>query len=439
MVTDFGEDEHGIVFLVMEFLKGRTLKDVIRSEGPMPLSRVLEIVRQVAGALEAAHSMGVVHRDLKSDNIMLEDLPGDGEWAKVLDFGIAKIQKEIGEDSTLTEPNIVIGTPHYMSPEQCTQSSDIDARSDIYSLAIIIYEMLAGHVPFTGDSPTEIMVKQIQEFAPSILDERPDLPEDIDSAITRALAKNPNYRYQSATEFADALLSASGYVPSKGFDSAQHDSSEHETDNAFVASDEEITLISPNVNPAATANKINVPLPGTQKPRVPSPGPMPTNFNPQRIAAVGGILLVLVFGGYYAYTSMSRSSDSNQTQPPQILLNDPQSRPVKVAGPPSGISERNLKSRPVLTNTNVNQSMPSDPSLDDQIAPVLPPSDITIMDAGTEPPSVDANETSTTDKKNKDDNKKNKNTSEKNTSQTPDSQDHRLLLKRKRQLTLLLQ
>src|SRR5919206_2941060 len=132
-VTDFGESENGIVYLVMEYLPGRTLKDIVRSGGPMTLARTVEIVRQVAGALDAAHAEGVVHRDLKSDNIMLEEVGGASDWAKVLDFGIAKIQEPVGQDPELTAPNLIIGTPQYMSPEQCSQAAEIDARSDIYS------------------------------------------------------------------------------------------------------------------------------------------------------------------------------------------------------------------------------------------------------------------------------------------------------------------
>src|SRR5918997_2962881 len=152
-VTDFGESENGIVFLIMEYLRGQTLKEVVQSDAPMPIQRVVEIVRQVSGALEAAHAEGVVHRDLKSDNIMLVEVgDNNADWAKVLDFGIAKIQESVGQDPALTAPNLIIGTPQYMSPEQCSQASEIDARSDIYSFGIILYEMLVGHVPFSADS-----------------------------------------------------------------------------------------------------------------------------------------------------------------------------------------------------------------------------------------------------------------------------------------------
>ena len=160
-VTDFGEDEGGIVFLVMEYLNGKTLKQVIREEGPLTLARTVDIMRQVGDALQAAHAQNVVHRDLKSDNIMLTTT-AVGDHAKVLDFGIAKINEPEGEfDAGLTAPNLVIGTPQYMSPEQCSQDSEIDARSDIYSFGVILYEMLVGHVPFTGDSPTMVMMRPL--------------------------------------------------------------------------------------------------------------------------------------------------------------------------------------------------------------------------------------------------------------------------------------
>src|SRR5215218_8588184 len=201
----------------MEYLRGRTLKDVVRSGGPMTLQRTVEIARQVAGALEAAHNEGVVHRDLKSDNIMLEETAG-GDWAKVLDFGIAKIQqteRSVHEtDPGLTAPNLIIGTPQYMSPEQCSQASGIDALSDIYSFGVIIYEMLVGHVPFAGDSPTGIMMKHIQEPPPSVLVERPDLPEEVSRVVARALAKRPEDRFQKASDLAAALAEAATEAPS---------------------------------------------------------------------------------------------------------------------------------------------------------------------------------------------------------------------------------
>ena len=147
-VTDFGEAENGIVFLVMEFLNGETLKDVIRREGPMPLARVVEIIRQVGAALDAAHCQGVVHRDLKSENIMLLAANGP-DYAKVLDFGIAKIKEHDGAyDPGLTAPDLVIGTPQYMSPEQERgEIKQLNERSDVYSLGAILYFLLTNRAP----------------------------------------------------------------------------------------------------------------------------------------------------------------------------------------------------------------------------------------------------------------------------------------------------
>jgi len=212
-VTDFGEAENGVVFLVMEYLDGLTLKQVIRQEGPMQLPRAVEILRQVGGALDAAHAEGVVHRDLKSDNIMLLSSSGT-DYAKVLDFGIAKIKKPEGTyDPGLTAPDLVIGTPQYMSPEQCSQSPDIDARSDVYSLGVIVYEMLIGHVPFTGESPTAIMLKHLQHPAPSVLSERSDLPPAIGRVVARALAKAPEDRYKTVGELVEDFTIAAGMEP----------------------------------------------------------------------------------------------------------------------------------------------------------------------------------------------------------------------------------
>jgi len=197
----------------MEYLDGHTLKEVIKSEGPMKLDRVVEIVRQIAGALDAAHEQGVVHRDLKSDNVMLSKQTG-GEWAKVLDFGIAKIQQSNAIDDDITAANLVIGTPQYMSPEQCSHSSAIDARSDIYSFGIIVYEMLAGQPPFVGESPTVIMMKQVQDPPPSVLEARPDLPVAVSSVISKALAKQPADRFESAGELSKALTEAASAAES---------------------------------------------------------------------------------------------------------------------------------------------------------------------------------------------------------------------------------
>ncbi|HEX8472473.1 MAG TPA: protein kinase [Pyrinomonadaceae bacterium] len=347
-VTDFGESENGIVFLVMEYLRGRTLKDVIRSEGPMPLPRVVEIIRQMCGALDAAHAEGVVHRDLKSDNIMLEET-GGGDWAKVLDFGIAKIQEPIGtQDPGLTAPNLIIGTPQYMSPEQCSQASEIDARSDIYSLGVILYEMLVGHVPFTGDSPTAIMMKHLQEPAPSVMEERADVPPAVGRVVLRALSKRPEDRQQSAGELSEQLsLAATGEEASA-------------TAAATVAAPAETSLgdtnrivvpTSPNEAPRMTANEehdeatVVHTRPLTSEQEIPSilaadtAPPPASSFNPLRIIVPALALLVVVFGVVYFLQRNSGGTTQEQNEP---LAIDPQGQPVQAAPPATGEGEANI-------------------------------------------------------------------------------------------------
>ena len=346
-VTDFGESENGVVYLVMEYLRGRTLKDIVRSGGPMTLARTTEIVRQVAGALDVAHAEGVVHRDLKSDNIMLDEATG-GDWAKVLDFGIAKIQqteRNIHEtDPGLTAPNLIIGTPQYMSPEQCSQASDIDARSDIYSFGIIIYEMLAGHVPFTGDSPTAIMMKHIQDAPPSILDERKDLPAEVGRVVARALAKRPEDRFQTAGGLALALAEAAAEVPLTSAAAAPildterigSPTSPNEPARTTVArDDDEATVVSADyVRAGHTGEELPPPI---------APLPEPA-FNPWRIAVPAIAVVAIVFAVFFVFQRRGVSSEQQTGQPP--LQVDPNGQPVQPISPPTGQAERNLSTTP---------------------------------------------------------------------------------------------
>lgn len=363
-VTDFGESENGVVFLVMEYLVGRTLKEAIKADGPMALDRVVEIVRQVAGALDVAHQQGVVHRDLKSDNIMLSQTNG-GDWAKVLDFGIAKIQQAEGaRDVDITAANLVIGTPQYMSPEQCSQSGPIDARSDIYSFGIIIYEMLAGRVPFTGESPTMIMMKQVQDPPPSILEARPELGAGLAQVISKALAKQPADRFQSAGELSEALADAAR--ASEVSELAAAPRTVASVPVPAIADDlDEVTLVRPRQDDEATF---------VQTPDLaPVAGPPLANLRPWRIMVPAAVVLIAVFAVVFFLTRGSGQTpgpNANVTQPG--LLPNPNSQPVQATGTPNGESERNIQPQPLLsptpriasanTNTNSNVEQQSTPA-----------------------------------------------------------------------------
>ncbi len=364
-VTDFGEDENGIVFLVMEYLSGKTLKQVIREEGQLSLTRTVEIMRQVGDALQAAHSQNVVHRDLKSENIMLLST-GSGDHAKVLDFGIAKINEPEGEfDPGLTAPNLVIGTPQYMSPEQCSQDTEIDARSENYTFGIILFEMLAGHVPFTGDSPTMIMVKHLQEPVPSVLDERSDIPASVGRVISRAMAKVPGNRYQSVNELLEDLTIAAGMSVLK------LDAPAAAATTAQIEDPDEITVVRPRVEAGDPVRRapVTIPVP-VQVPQAPK-----RSLSPLKILIPSAVAVLVVFAVIYAFSGNSAPPATKNTNQQPSLVADPSSKPVQPAQPPTGKGEEGIPAggtiAPVAnTNANVNVNAAVSPTPIEDVSPV---------------------------------------------------------------------
>jgi serine/threonine-protein kinase len=206
-VYDFGETPDGIIYLAMELVEGPTLTKVIEEQGPLPASRVAAIVRQASEALAVAHDMGIVHRDLKPDNIMLARNRDGSDCAKIVDFGIAKAADSAAQKVTKT--GLVIGTPEYMSPEQLAGDT-LDGRSDIYSLALVAFNMLTGLLPFPAETAQESMIMRLTEPPRKLAQMRPDIPwtEPVQAALDRALQRDVNARYTSASEFGRALSSA---------------------------------------------------------------------------------------------------------------------------------------------------------------------------------------------------------------------------------------
>ncbi len=213
-VFDFGKMEDGTLFIVMEYVQGRSVADILEKEGAMPPPRVENIMKQVVGSLEEAHNHGIVHRDLKPDNVVLCERAGQKDWVEVLDFGIAKRSSEHDpNEAKLTQQGMVLGTPPYMSPEQFT-GQPVDVRSDIYALGVMAYEMLTGKLPWEANTAWEWASKHMTE--PPIAIERQPLgahvPEGMRQAIQRALAKNKDERFANVREFFNAF-SASGPAP----------------------------------------------------------------------------------------------------------------------------------------------------------------------------------------------------------------------------------
>jgi hypothetical protein len=209
-IYDFGETSDGLIYLAMEFIEGRSLTDLLKETGPLPLPRAGAILAQAADALQAAHDLGIVHRDLKPDNIMVTTVRGR-DVVKVVDFGIAKATGADSRSQKVTRTGLVVGTPEYMSPEQLT-GDPLDGRSDIYSLGLVFYRMLTGVLPFKSDSAQETMIKRLTDDPLPLADARPGgrFPARLQQIMNRALARAAADRYPTAAEFGRDVSAVAG-------------------------------------------------------------------------------------------------------------------------------------------------------------------------------------------------------------------------------------
>jgi tetratricopeptide (TPR) repeat protein len=189
----------GLLYYVMPHVKGRSLRDRLKKELQLPLNEALQITREVADALDYAHRQGVIHRDIKPENILIEE-----GHARVADFGIARALDSAGGEA-LTDTGIVVGTAQYMSPEQSSGEARLDGRTDIYSLGLVLYEMLAGEVPLTGPNPQATFARRLTDPVPSLLAVRDTVPNSVERAVTKALAKLPVDRFTTAERFGNSL------------------------------------------------------------------------------------------------------------------------------------------------------------------------------------------------------------------------------------------
>ena len=294
-VYDTGEadtDEGPLPYIVMEYVEGDTLRDLVRNDGPFDPRRASAVIADVCAALDFSHKNGIVHRDMKPANIMINRA---GE-VKVMDFGIARAMSDA--TSTMTQTAAVIGTAQYLSPEQA-RGERVDARSDIYSVGCVLFEILSGEPPFTGDSPVAVAYQHVSEEPPAPSSINPDISPELDSIVLKALSKNPANRYQNAAEMRGDLVSVlSGQRPSA----------------PTVMTDEERTTIfgavapGPQRPPTHTAAAVAVERDDERKP----------SNNAMRWIA-GALAVMLIAGiGFFLFTLNSGSGGKEQIAIPDV-------------------------------------------------------------------------------------------------------------------------
>jgi beta-lactam-binding protein with PASTA domain/predicted Ser/Thr protein kinase len=294
----------GTYYIAMEFLDGRTLKELLVRNGPTPVPIAIDYARQILGALSFAHRNGIVHRDIKPHNIIV----GPDGRLKVTDFGIAR-----SGASQMTEAGSIVGTAQYLSPEQA-RGAPVDPRSDLYSLGIVLYEMLTGQVPFTGDTPVEIAMKHLSQVPDPPSKLRDGVPHDLDAIVMRALAKDPDQRYESAEEMdADLARVARGVAVSR------------ETEDAMTQ-----VLSGAGISSAQTM--IQRPRSAVAPPPVPPAYRRPTAYydyeEPPRGRSVWpwllalGLIIAGAIGGWFLYTKIQDQLNSNKpiSVPGVVLL-----------------------------------------------------------------------------------------------------------------------
>ncbi len=216
-IIRLGETEGGLVYVVMPFIAGEILSDRTNKRGQLDLAETVRFVRDIAAGLHVAHQIRIVHRDLKPENVMVRRLPDGREQAVVMDFGLAKERRAGDELQKLTRTGIILGTPEFMAPEQL-RGKALDGRTDVYALALMTYEMLTGKLPFQGKNQQEVMIARLRGEPMPIREARPDIAfaDAVEAVLLRGMHRDPDQRFQTAPEFAQALAAAASPQPPSG-------------------------------------------------------------------------------------------------------------------------------------------------------------------------------------------------------------------------------
>jgi serine/threonine-protein kinase len=312
-VMDLGRTAEGDFYIVMEYLDGRPLAQLLAEEGPLRPERAIAIAAQIADALGASHEAGIVHRDVKPENVFLVRRGHDADFVKVLDFGLAKLLDGAHAAGRDTSAGTVMGTPHYMAPEQCRAESEIDHRADVYALGVVLFEMLTGTLPFAGEVYSEVLVKQVTMRPPWARSIVPDLPEELDSILQCALAKHPDDRFPTMAALRDALLTPPG-----------------------------VPRATPRPAPReATPTPVN----GALEPYDPSLDRVPRRYNGRALAIVGAALGGMALAAYVTRSNANQSTAQAaetpiEAEPPRTVL-------VRFGSDPDGATVMSSDGKPL--------------------------------------------------------------------------------------------
>jgi serine/threonine-protein kinase len=378
-IYDFGNTSDGEFYFIMEFLAGESLADKLKRERFFPAARALQVAAQVADALAASHSHGIIHRDLKPENIFLIPRGSQVDFVKVLDFGLAKLTQGEEKVTHKTRTGSVMGTPYYMSPEQCEGKATIDNRADLYSLGVILFEMLTGRVPFGGDGYGEIIVKHITQPPPSARAINPQLTAAHEAILMRSLAKAREDRFARMEDFRAAMLDPVRYMA---------------TAPAPASRSTAITSVETGAAPSAVEDEVSGQVVfgagGAPEATPPPKGPQPSTFRhgigqlvdeeppvtlrKSRRGVVVAALTAAVAagaGGFYYY--QRGNGNTGTTDSPPVVVNPPPTPPtppvvtppppttttVKFGSSPPGATVTRKDTGAVLGTTPFDTTVPS--------------------------------------------------------------------------------